>query len=118
MTSNVISLFIGAVVTVIAGLLVKGGAKYFKSRIRFSGPDSKLIREMEERVGSQARLSAMILKLQRPQMDALIALLEATKGQVNGNVDRALNTMRQAPSSFDAYLIDEASPECLEVEKD
>lgn len=118
MIDNLILVFIGALITVTAGIIVRGGEKFLKSRIRFSGPDSKLIRDMEERVGSQARLTGMILKLQRPQMDALIALLEATKGQVNGNVDRALNTMRQARSSFDAYLIDEASPECLEVEKD
>jgi hypothetical protein len=45
-----------------------------------------------------------LLAVQGPQMEALIALLEATKGQCNGNVDRALKTTRQAKDTFNSFI--------------
>lgn len=40
-----------------------------------------------------------------PMSEALIALLQATKGQVNGNIDAALNTMSTARKEYQDFLI-------------
>ena len=111
--------FIGAAVATGGTLLVKGAMKFVKSRVRFGGPDARLLQELEDRVDAHARLSSILLKLQRPQLDALIALLEATKGNANGNVDRALCSMREARVSFDEYLVGEATIDaCHDFAKD
>ena len=102
-------IFAGAVITGFAGIIVRGIAKFFKSRVHFSGPEARHIKKMDEKISSLATLSDILLKVQRPQMDALIALLEATQGNNNGNVSRALCTMREARTLFDAYLIEEAT---------
>ena len=110
---------IGAAVTLVIGALLKWAGRYIRNRVRFSGPEGRRLHAMEENLKSQARLTTILLRVQRPQLTALIALLEATKGNINGNIDAALSAMKQAREDFDCYLVGEATVnECLEADKD
>lgn len=112
-------LAIGAAVPIIVGGVIRFSAKFLRARVKFAGPDERRLHALRMQSESQARLTTVLLKLQRPVMDAMIALLEATQGKNNGNVDSALTSMRQARKDFDCYLMGEATlNECLEAEKD
>jgi len=47
----------------------------------------------------------VIAKIQRPQLAAHKATLEALKGECNGNVDRAHEAILESTKEFDDYLV-------------
>ena len=49
-----------------------------------------------------------LLRAQGPQMQALVAILEAQKGVCNGNVDEALRVTKAAQDEFDQFLVESA----------
>jgi hypothetical protein len=112
-------LVVGAAVPIVVGGVIRFVGRFLRSRVKFAGPDDRRLAALRVQAESQARLTTALLRLQRPVMDAMIALLEATQGKNNGNVDSALTAMRQARKDFDCYLMGEATlNECLEAEKD
>ncbi|CAK0777462.1 hypothetical protein CCP3SC15_5800001 [Gammaproteobacteria bacterium] len=78
--------------------------RYIARRIRVSSPEAETLAQVVPAVNA-------LIKIQGPQTDALIALLEASKGQCNGNVDRALEVARRGREDFIGFLRDSARVE-------
>jgi hypothetical protein len=72
-----------------------------RKRVTISSPESKAIEQLIPTVNA-------LLEMQGPQTRALIAILEAQKGQCNGNVDEALVVTRAAHKRFNDFLTDSA----------
>lgn len=106
--TGIVAGFIGAGITALAGLLVVGSVAFIKRRIKVTGPNTEAVESLKATVADMAPAVNALLAVQKPQLGALIALLEVTKGQCNGNVDKALETTRDAEASFDAFLSDAA----------
>lgn len=99
-----IEAIIGGVIT--AAIIGAGAGlwKLFSKRIRLAGPTQQAIVDLQKTVAELVPNVNCLLSVQAPQIQALVALLEASKGQVNGNVDRALDAARKAGDQFEAHL--------------
>lgn len=72
-----------------------------RKRVQIRSPESRAIEQLVPTVNA-------LLEMQGPQTRALIAILEAQKGQCNGNVDEALIVTRAAHARFNDFLTDSA----------
>ena len=85
---------------VITAAVIGAGALVFKflvRRIKASDPLAVAVHDLIPRVN-------FLLSIQGPQTDALIALLEVTKGKCNGNVDAALSKTRESKDRYDKFI--------------
>ena len=72
-----------------------------RKRVQIRSPEARAIEQLVPTVNA-------LLEMQGPQTRALIAILEAQKGQCNGNVDDALIIARAAHVRFNDFLTDSA----------
>jgi len=79
-------------------------ATAIRKRVSIRSPESKTIDQLVPLVNA-------LIEVQGPQMQGIIAILEAQKGQCNGNVDAALEVNRAAKKKFDEFLITSAKVE-------
>lgn len=100
MRETIIGITSGAGVLVLAWLASRFRA-YLARRVKVASPEAQTLAKVVPAVNA-------LLDIQGPQTDALIALLEATQGKCNGNVDAALKTTREARASFGEFLTDSA----------
>jgi hypothetical protein len=70
-----------------------------RRRVSIRSPESAAIQKIVPALNA-------VLEIQGPQTQAMIAMLEAQKGYCNGNVDEALDNMRQAKNRYDRFLHD------------
>lgn len=85
---------------VITAAVIGSGALIFRflvRRVKASDPLAVAVRDLVPTVN-------FLVSVQGPQTDALIALLEATKGKCNGNVDDALKKIRDAKDRYDRFI--------------
>lgn len=85
---------VGSAVLIYTGGLIKTAVR---RRVTIRSPESVAIAKMVPAVNA-------LVEVQGPQLEALVALLEATKGICNGNVDRALETTQDARQRFHSFL--------------
>lgn len=76
-------------------------AAALRKRVTIRSPEARVIEQLVPTVNA-------LLEMQGPQTRALIAILEAQKGQCNGNVDEALMVTRAAHARFNEFLTDSA----------
>ena len=93
-----------------AMIIYMGGKarKYIGKRVKIESPEAATLAQVVPAVNA-------LIQIQGPQTDALIALLEASKGQCNGNVDRALATAREGRAGFQKFLTESAKVELREA---
>ena len=97
------TLAVGALVPLVVGGLYSVVRDYLKARVHVSCPQAAPLAEVVKGHDELRTAVNAVLVVQGPQLEALVALLEATKGQVNGNVDRALEKARGARETFVSY---------------
>jgi NhaP-type Na+/H+ or K+/H+ antiporter len=94
-----------AAVSVLVGLALASvyGAftAYVRKRVTIRTPEATAITSLTPAVNA-------LLDSNGPMMQGIIAILEAQKGQCNGNVDDALRVNREAKKRFDKFLISQA----------
>lgn len=74
---------------------------FLARRVHVQSPETQTIAKLVPAVN-------MLIDIQIPQTEALVALLEAAKGDCNGNVDKALQSTKSAKHRFEQYLTDSA----------
>lgn len=72
-------------------------SKFVIKRVKASDPLERAVRDLIPTVN-------FLVSIQGPQTDALIALLEASKGHCNGNVDAALKRTRESKDKYDKFI--------------
>lgn len=97
------TLAIGALVPLVVGGLYAVVRDFLKARVHVSCPQAAPLAEVIKGHDELRTAVNAVLVVQGPQLEALVALLEATKGQVNGNVDRALDKARGARETFGQF---------------
>lgn len=97
MDSGLISIALG----VLIGLIVTGlyglTATAIRKRVSVRSPEARAIEQMAPAVNA-------LIEANSPMMQGIIAILEAQKGECNGNVEAALAANREAKQRFDRYL--------------
>lgn len=91
---------IGLALTSIYGI----AATALRKRISIRSPESAAIGQLRPAVNAMIRTMG-------PMQQGIIAILEAQKGQCNGNVDAALDVNREAKIHFDQFLVESAQVE-------
>lgn len=95
-----IGAFITLAVTGIYGIMTTA----IRKRVSIRSPESQAIAQIVPAVNA-------LLEANSPIMQGVIAILEAQKGQCNGNVDDALEVNRRAKKRFDDFLTKSAKVE-------
>jgi len=72
-----------------------------RKRVTIRSPEARAIEEIAPAVNA-------LMASQPAMMQGIIAILEAQKGQCNGNIDRALEVNRDAHARFNEFLISSA----------
>jgi len=98
---TIAGLAIGALVPLVVAGLWGAAGKWARRRVYLRSPEAQAIEQLVPAVNALVRTTG-------PQNDALIAILEAQKGVCNGNVDRALDRMRETRDEFHQFLISSA----------
>ncbi|MCX7023045.1 MAG: hypothetical protein NT080_00315 [Spirochaetes bacterium] len=93
------ALLLGALVPMIVGSLYTAATTAFRKRISIKSRSEEVINQVIPAVNA-------LLALQGPQTEALVALLEATMGTCNGNVERALESVRRAQMVYQRFKDD------------
>jgi len=95
---------LAALGTMIMSSLYHLAASAVRKRVTVRSPEAKTIDQLVPLVNA-------LIEVQGPQMQGIIAILEAQKGQCNGNVDAALEVNRAAKKKFDEFLVTSAKVE-------
>lgn len=95
-----IGAFITLAVTGIYGIMTTA----IRKRVSIRSPESQAIAQIRPAVNA-------LIETNGPMMQGIIAILEAQKGQCNGNVDEALVVNREAKKRFDEFLVRSAKVE-------
>ena len=91
---------IGLAITGVYGLT----ATAIRRRVTVRSPEGRAIDQIVPAVNA-------LIESQGPMLHGTIAIMEALKGQCNGNVDDALKINREAKQKFDAFLVESARVE-------
>jgi len=87
--------------TMIIASIYSLAAVSLRKRVTVRSPEARAIEEIVPAVNA-------LMETNGPMMHGIIAILEAQKGQCNGNVDSALEVNRSAKKKFDEFLITSA----------
>jgi len=94
-----------AALSVLGGLVIASIYGMFTAHIRkrvvIRSPEAAAITSITPAVNA-------LIESNGPMMQGIIAILEAQKGQCNGNVDEALRVNREAKKKFDHFLVSQA----------
>ena len=95
-----VGVLIGLAITGVYGLT----ATAIRRRVTVRSPEGRALDKIGPAVNA-------LLESQGPMLHGTIAIMEALKGQCNGNVDDALKINREAKQKFDAFLVESARVE-------
>ena len=87
--------------TMIAASLYGLATTAIRKRVHIRSPEAQAIEQITPAVNA-------LIESNGPMMQGIIAILEAQKGQCNGNVDDALKVNRAAKVKFDKFLVTQA----------
>ena len=103
---DIVSASIGVVVALILTSIYNLLSSAVSKRVTIRSPEAQSIAQIRPAVNA-------LIETNGPMMQGIIAILEAQKGQCNGNVDEALDVNRRAKKKFDAFLIETAKVEAI-----
>lgn len=106
--------FIGAALAALAGLIVLGLRTWIRRRIKLTGPHTEALDAHSKQIAQLASLVYMLVAVQKPQLIALMGILEALKKDMDGGFVRAHEAMKQALDAFDGTLFKIVRGECEE----
>jgi len=109
--------FIGALVAGAAGLLLTAIITWIRKRVKIAGPAMQIIADQARQLIIQQRLVMMLVDLTKPQLLALLSILEALQDKMNGNFERPHAAIRSSLDVFDETMLRIVSGECAEKEK-
>jgi hypothetical protein len=112
--SDIVSGFIGACIVAAAGLLVAGIVAFIRRRVRLTGPHAETMATHGKQLTQLQPLVLMLVDVQKPQLIALLCILDALKEQVNGDFDRTYKGVQGALDKFDDTLRSIVGSECGE----
>ncbi len=95
---------LAAIGTLIVASIYNLIATAVRKRVSVRSPEARAIEQITPAVNA-------LMETNGPMMQGIIAILEAQKGQCNGNVDKALEVNRAAKQKFDLFLINSAKVE-------
>jgi hypothetical protein len=107
--------FVGAGLAVVAGVVVTGVWMFLKRRIRLRSPLEALVEQIAEQVRCLTPIVGTIYAIQRPQLAAQAAILEALAGDNNGNLRKAHEGIEAATDRFDRFTNATVVPECKDI---
>jgi hypothetical protein len=84
---------------------------FLARRVKVETPDAANIRKIIKSMGQLSAVQDAVMDTQILQTKAIKALLEASKGKINGNVDDALQMIKGADIQFNAFLRSRARPD-------
>lgn len=91
------SILAGLIIASLYGMITA----HIRKRVVIRSPEASAISSITPAVNA-------LLESNGPMMQGIIAILEAQKGQCNGNVDDALKVNRAAKVKFDKFLVSQA----------
>ncbi len=100
--------------TLIVGAALLGIWAWIKRRVKVASPASEELEGVKSEQCRQGRVLSVLFRIQKPQLEAQTAILEAIQGDVNGNVTNALKGIRRASATFDDFKDDAVVGECKE----
>lgn len=95
---------LAAIGTLIVASIYNLIATAVRKRVSVRSPEARAIEQITPAVNA-------LMETNGPMMQGIIAILEAQKGQCNGNVDAALAVNRAAKQKFDLFLVNSAKVE-------
>jgi len=78
--------------------------RYVKNRVHLSSPQGEATDSLKKVVTDLVPTVNLLVEITGTQTEALIALLEVTKGKCNGNVDHALRQTRGSREKYEAHI--------------
>ncbi len=112
--NGIIPGIIGAAITAAVGIVVVGVFAWVKRRVKITGPTAEAIANQGRQLATQQALVFMLVDLVKPQLLALLGILDALKDKMNGDFERAHDGIRQALDTFDETFRKIARGECQE----
>jgi len=103
--SDLLSGFIGACIAAAAGLLVAGIVAFVRRRVRLTGPNSEVTNTHTKQLAQMRPLVMMLIVVQKPQLVALLCILDSLKDKANGDFERAYTGVKGALDKFDETLM-------------
>lgn len=112
--NNMLAGIIGSVLTAIAIGIGAAILKWLRRRVKVTGPNTETIEEQARQLAIQQALVFMLCNLAKPQLVALLGILEALKEKMNGGFERAYEGIRTALDHFDETFQKIARGDCAE----
>lgn len=110
--SSYINIFIGAIIAGVAAIIIACLKSWLTKRVKFTGPTAEAIADQARQLAVQQRLVIMLVDLAKPQLLALLNILDALKDKMNGDFERANKGIREALDSYDKTMKDIITDEC------
>jgi len=110
--------FIGAVIAALGAAFVAAIIRWMRSRVKLTGPNTAALLTHEKQIAQLTPLVHMLVSVQKPQLIALMGILEALKKDMNGGFERAHEGMKVALDAFDETLLKIVRGECEEKKRD
>lgn len=105
---------IGAAVAAVGAGIVALVARWFRNRVKITGPHAEAVTAHSKQIAQLTPLVHMLVAVQKPQLIALLGILEALKEKMNGDFERAHEGMKEALDKFDETLLKIVRGECEE----
>lgn len=99
--ADIIYVATGATIALIVTSIYNLTAIAIRKRVLIRSPEAAAIAQMRPAVNAMLRAFG-------PIQQGIIAILEAQKGECNGNIDKALDVNRESKMQFDQFLLDSA----------
>jgi hypothetical protein len=109
--NDLVSGFIGACIAAVAALLVAGIIAFIKRRVHVTGPNSEATNTHTKQLAQMRPLVMMLIVVQKPQLIALLCILDSLKDKANGDFERAYTGVKGALDKFDDTLMEIAGGE-------
>lgn len=106
--------FMGAAIAAAGAGAVAAIVKWTKRRVKLTGPNAEALVQHEKQIAQLTPLVHMLVAVQKPQLIALMGILEALKKDMNGGFERAHEGMKEALDKFDDTLMQIIRGECEE----
>ena len=114
---DLLSGFIGACIVAAAGLLVAGVVAFIRRRVKLTSPQTESIGDHTRQIAKMQPLVVMLVRVQKPQLIALLCILDTLKEKANGDFERAYSGVKVALDEFDEALMGIVRNGCEEKEK-
>ena len=106
--------FIGAALGALAAAIVAGIIAFIRRRVRLTGPLAETVAAHVKQLAQMRPLVMMLVVVQKPQLVALLCILDSLKDKANGDFERAHAGVKGALDKFDDTLMEIAGGECVE----